>query len=104
MNGSPIIPGYYPDPSICRVGEDYFLVNSSFEYFPGVPIFTSRDLVSWRQVGNVLDRPTQLNVQIGIGGASGGMDEAVAPFGGTKDSGNGGRSAEAEGYRARPHG
>lgn len=73
MNGSPIIPGYYPDPSICRVGEDYFLVTSSFEYFPGVPIFTSRDLVSWRQLGNVLDRRSQLNVQSRIGGASGGI-------------------------------
>lgn len=42
---NPIIPGFYPDPSICRVGEDYYLVTSSFEYFPGVPIFHSRDLI-----------------------------------------------------------
>ncbi|WP_234312018.1 family 43 glycosylhydrolase [Streptomyces griseus] len=42
----------YPDPSVCRVGEDYFLANSSFEYSPGIPIWHSRDLVSWRQIGN----------------------------------------------------
>jgi len=57
---NPILPGFYPDPSVCRVGEDYYLVNSSFEYFPGVPIFHSRDLVNWRQLGHVLDRPSQL--------------------------------------------
>ena len=52
----PIIPGFHPDPSICRVGQDYFLVTSSFEYFPGVPLFQSRDLVHWRQIGHVLRR------------------------------------------------
>jgi xylan 1,4-beta-xylosidase len=57
---NPIIPGFHPDPSICRVGEDYFLVNSSFEYFPGVPLFHSHDLVHWRQIGHVLTRPSQL--------------------------------------------
>lgn len=57
---NPIIPGFHPDPSICRVGDDYYLVNSSFEWFPGVPIFHSRDLVNWKQIGNVLDRPSQL--------------------------------------------
>jgi xylan 1,4-beta-xylosidase len=59
---NPIIPGFYPDPSICRVGEDYYLVTSTFEYFPGVPIFHSRDLVHWEQIGHVLDRPSQLNL------------------------------------------
>lgn len=59
---SPIIAGFYPDPSICRVGEDYYLVTSSFELFPGVPIWHSRDLVSWTQIGNVLDRPSQLDL------------------------------------------
>ena len=54
------MPGFYPDPSICRVGEDYYLVTSTFEYFPGLPIFHSRDLVHWRQIGHVLDRPSQL--------------------------------------------
>ena len=57
---NPIIPGYHPDPSICRVGNDYYLVNSSFQYFPGVPIFHSTDLQHWEQIGNVLDRESQL--------------------------------------------
>ena len=57
---NPIIPGYHPDPSICRVGDDYYIVNSSFQYFPGVPIFHSRDLIHWQQIGNVLDRESQL--------------------------------------------
>ncbi|MCB9099911.1 MAG: glycoside hydrolase family 43 protein [Anaerolineales bacterium] len=57
---NPIIPGFYPDPSICRVGHDYFLVASSFEYFPGVPLFHSRDLIYWRQIGHCLTRPSQL--------------------------------------------
>lgn len=57
---NPVIPGFYPDPSICRVGEDYYLVNSSFEYFPGVPIWHSTDMVHWEQIGNVLNRASQL--------------------------------------------
>ena len=59
---NPVIPGFHPDPSVCRVGEDYYLACSSFEYFPGVPIFHSRDLVHWTQIGNVLDRHSQLNL------------------------------------------
>ncbi|OIK07803.1 glycoside hydrolase family 43 protein [Streptomyces monashensis] len=61
---NPVIPGFHPDPSICRVGEDYYLACSSFEYFPGVPIFHSRDLVNWTQIGNVLDRPSQLRLPV----------------------------------------
>ena len=57
---NPILPGFYPDPSICAVGRDFYLVNSTFAYFPGVPIFHSRDLAHWRQIGNVLTRPSQL--------------------------------------------
>lgn len=57
---NPILPGYYPDPSITRLGGDYYLVNSSFVHFPGLPIFHSRDLVTWRQIGNAIDRPAQL--------------------------------------------
>ena len=58
---NPILPGWYSDPSICTNGEgDYFLATSTFSYFPGVPIFHSRDLVNWKQVGHVLDRPSQL--------------------------------------------
>jgi xylan 1,4-beta-xylosidase len=59
---NPVIAGFYPDPSITRAGDDYYLVTSSFAYFPGVPLFHSRDLVSWTQIGNVLDRPSQLNL------------------------------------------
>ena len=57
---NPILSGFHPDPSICRVGDDFFLVTSSFEYFPGLPLFQSRDLVHWRQIGHILDRPSQL--------------------------------------------
>ncbi len=57
---NPILPGFYPDPSVCRVGADYYLVTSTFEYFPGLPVFHSRDLVHWHQIGYVLDRPSQL--------------------------------------------
>ena len=57
---NPIFRGFYPDPSLCRVEEDYYLINSTFSYFPGIPIFHSRDLVNWRQVGHVIDRPGQL--------------------------------------------
>ncbi|WP_458248943.1 glycoside hydrolase family 43 protein [Streptomyces sp. MAI_2237] len=59
---NPVIPGFHPDPSVCRVGEDYYLACSSFEYFPGVPVFHSRDLVHWTQIGNALDRPGQLRL------------------------------------------
>ena len=57
---NPILPGFYPDPSICRVNDDYYLVTSTFAYFPGVPIFHSRDLVHWNQIGNILERKEQL--------------------------------------------
>ena len=57
---NPIIPGYHPDPSIVRVDDDYYIVNSSFQYFPGVPIFHSKDLINWKQIGNVLTTPNQL--------------------------------------------
>ena len=60
---NPVIPGFYPDPSICRVGDDYYLATSSFEYFPGVPIFHSKDLVHWRQIGYVLTRKSQLPLE-----------------------------------------
>ena len=46
---NPILAGFYPDPSMVRVGDDYYLVASSFAYFPGLPIFHSKDLVSWTQ-------------------------------------------------------
>lgn len=59
---NPILRGCYPDPAICRVGEDYFLVTSTFSYFPGIPIFHSRDLVHWKQLGHCLDRKSQLDL------------------------------------------
>ena len=59
---NPILAGFYPDPSIVRAGDDYYLVTSSFAYFPGVPIFHSTDLVHWTQIGHVLDRPSQLDL------------------------------------------
>ena len=59
---NPVLPGMYPDPTVCRVGRDFYLACSSFEYFPGVPIFRSRDLVSWEQLGHVLTRPSQLDL------------------------------------------
>ena len=60
MIRNPVLPGFFPDPSICRVGRDFYLVNSSFAYFPGLPISHSRDLIHWQQIGNALDRPEQL--------------------------------------------
>ncbi|MFV5690193.1 glycoside hydrolase family 43 protein [Flavobacterium sp. ZT3R25] len=57
---NPILSGFYPDPSICKVQDDYYMVNSSFGYFPGVPIFHSTNLVNWEQIGYVLDREEQL--------------------------------------------
>ncbi|MCI7015502.1 MAG: glycoside hydrolase family 43 protein [Prevotella sp.] len=57
---NPVMAGFYPDPSICRKGDTYYLVNSSFSFFPGVPIFESKDLVNWKQIGHVLDRESQL--------------------------------------------
>lgn len=60
---NPIISGFHPDPSICRVRDDYYLVTSTFEYFPGVPIFHSRDLVNWSLIGHCLTRKSQLNLE-----------------------------------------
>ncbi|MFX3634400.1 MAG: family 43 glycosylhydrolase [Candidatus Pristimantibacillus sp.] len=60
---NPVLPGFYPDPSVIRVGEDYYMVNSTFEYFPGVPIFHSKNLIQWEQIGNVLTRESQVNLR-----------------------------------------
>lgn len=59
---NPIIPGFHPDPSICRVGQDYYLVTSTFEYFPAVPVFHSRDLVNWQPIGHCITRDSQLDL------------------------------------------
>ncbi len=68
---TPILQGFYPDPAITRKGEDYYMVTSTFSYFPGVPLFHSRDLVNWRQIGHVLDRPSQLDITDGVAMSSG---------------------------------
>lgn len=59
---NPILPGFHPDPSICRVGGDFYLVTSSFEYFPGLPLFHSTDLVHWEQINHILDRDSQFTL------------------------------------------
>ena len=60
---NPVISGFYPDPSVCRAGDRYYLVCSSFQYFPGVPLFESEDLVNWKQIGHVLTRKSQVDLQ-----------------------------------------
>lgn len=62
MISNPILPGFHPDPSIVRVGDDYYLANSTFEWFPGVPIHHSRDLKHWRLIGHALTRTSQLDL------------------------------------------
>ncbi len=57
---NPVLPGSYPDPSVCRVGDDYYLVNSSFQYYPAVPVHHSKDLVNWKNIGYCIDRPSQI--------------------------------------------
>lgn len=59
---NPILPGFNPDPSILRVGDDYYIATSTFEWFPGVQIHHSRDLVNWRLLTRPLRRPSQLNM------------------------------------------
>ncbi len=59
---NPIIPGFHPDPSICRVDENYYLVTSSFEFFPGIPIYQSKDLINWKQIGHCLTRNSQIDL------------------------------------------
>ena len=58
---NPLLSGFYPDPSICRVGDDYYMVTSSFVYFPGLPIFHSKDLIHWEQIGHGISSPEQLD-------------------------------------------
>ncbi|SKB31583.1 glycoside hydrolase family 43 protein [Alkalitalea saponilacus] len=60
---NPVLAGFYPDPSICKKGDTYYVVHSSFSLYPGVPIFKSNDLVNWEQIGHVLDRPSQLELE-----------------------------------------
>jgi xylan 1,4-beta-xylosidase len=69
---NPIITGMNPDPSICRAGEDYYLVTSTFEYFPGLPIYHSQDLVHWKLIGHALSRPNN-NPLMGAASSTGGQ-------------------------------
>jgi beta-xylosidase len=75
---TPVVSGFHPDPSICRAGDTYWMVVSSFEYAPGVPLFRSTDLLSWEQVGHVLARPSQLDVSSAPG--SGGITAPTIRF------------------------
>jgi beta-xylosidase len=59
---NPLVPGFNPDPSIVKVGGDYYLVTSTFEYLPGIPVYHSTDLMTWTQIGNVAARPEQLDL------------------------------------------
>lgn len=63
MIRNPILPGFNPDPSICRVGEDYYIATSTFEWYPGVQIHHSRDLVNWKLVRRPLERKSQLDMR-----------------------------------------
>ncbi|NEN04945.1 glycoside hydrolase family 43 protein [Diaminobutyricibacter tongyongensis] len=74
----PVIPGFYPDPTICKVGSDYYLANSSFEYFPGAPLFHSTDLVTWDQIGHIMSRRSQF--QYGSDGPSTGVYGSTLRF------------------------
>ena len=69
---NPILTGMNPDPSICRVGEDYYLITSTFEYFPGVPIYQSKDLVHWKLIGHALSTPAN-NPLMGAASGTGGQ-------------------------------
>ena len=57
---NPILAGFYPDPTFLAVGDDYYIVNSTFSFFPGLPVLHSKDLAHWEQIGNILDRDSQL--------------------------------------------
>ena len=68
---NPILPGFHPDPSMCRVGEDFYLVTSTFEFFPGLPIYHSRDLIHWEVIGHGLSRTSQMPLVTGGANAFG---------------------------------
>jgi len=59
---NPVLPGFHPDPSICRVGDTFYLATSSFHYFPGIPLWVSHNLVDWRPAGHGISRPEQLDL------------------------------------------
>src|ERR1035437_6870339 len=59
---NPVLMGFYPDPSVCRVDSDYYLVTSSFAYYPGIPVFHSKDLVNWELISYVLNNPDKFDL------------------------------------------
>ncbi|MCR5179414.1 MAG: glycoside hydrolase family 43 protein [Lachnospiraceae bacterium] len=67
---NPILPGFHPDPSICRVGDTYYLVTSTFEFFPGLPIYKSKNLTDWKCIGHAITRASQVDL-IGAGHSAG---------------------------------
>ena len=69
---NPVLPGFHADPSVCRAGNDFYLVNSTFQYYPGVPVFHSKDLIHWEQVGACLTRESQVRIE--------GMDEQTGIY------------------------
>ena len=60
---NPVIPGFHPDPSVCVAEDGFYAVTSTFQYFPGVPVFHSKDLVHWEQIGNCLTRKSQVELE-----------------------------------------
>lgn len=79
---NPILAGFHPDPSVTRAGNRFYLVNSTFTYFPGIPIFESTDLVHWRHIGNVINRPSQLDFD-GLGVSRGVFAPTISFHAGT---------------------
>ena len=79
---NPIITGMNPDPSICRVGDDFYLVTSTFEFYPGLPIYHSKDLVNWKMIGYALDRPGNCPME-GAGSSGGNYAPAISYNNGT---------------------
>ena len=66
MIKNPILPGFYPDPSICRVGEDFYMICSSFEIYPGIPVFHSKDLAHWEQLGYAMTKENGFHVEANV--------------------------------------
>lgn len=79
---NPVLPGFQPDPSIVRVGEDFYLVTSTFSFWPGLPVYHSRDLVNWRLVGHAIDRSGMIDTS-GLGANRGLFAPAISHHQGT---------------------
>ena len=74
---NPVLAGFHPDPAVTRAGDKFYLVNSTFTYYPGIPVFESEDLVHWKQIGNVIERPSQLDFD-GLGVSRGVFAPTIA--------------------------